>query len=65
MKNGIVLANKRTGSTFLQEALNSHPSIRCYDEMFMIKTRLKQRRGGILYKTKKEENEMGKKEYID
>ena len=41
MKNGVIFCGKRTGSTFLQEALNSHPQIVCYDEMFMLSRKIR------------------------
>lgn len=44
----IIVAEKRTGSTFLQNALNSHPNITCYDELFM-KNKAKKRHGMKLY----------------
>ena len=33
--NAVIFAEKRTGSTFLQEALRSHPDITSLDELFM------------------------------
>ena len=37
--NCVLLSEKRTGSTFLQTALNSHPDITSYDELFIMRTR--------------------------
>ena len=65
MNNGVILCPKRSGSTFLQEALNSHPQIVCYDELFMNNKNIRQRRGQILFKTKSKENGMNIKNYID
>jgi hypothetical protein len=47
----VILCQKRTGSTFLQEAIDSHPHISSFDEMFMVVTELTERRGCELYKT--------------
>jgi len=63
MNNGVIFCDKRTGSTFLQEALNSHPQIVCYDEMFM-KNRNRKRRGQLLYRTMKTEKNMTTEAYI-
>lgn len=56
--NFVILAPKRSGSTFLQEALSSHPNIKCYDEMFMIRgSKSGKRRNQYLYRyMKKTEN---------
>ena len=63
--NFIVLAAKRSGSTFLQEALSSHPNIKCYDEMFMLKsTKTGKRRGQYLYPYMKKHHNHNVKQYI-
>lgn len=64
MKNAIIVAAKRTGSTFLQEVLNSHPNITCYDEMFMRYNKNKKRRGQFLYYYMKTEG-YSVKQYIN
>lgn len=64
MKNGVIFCDKRTGSTFLQEALNSHPQIVCYDEMFM-KIKNRKRRGQVLFKAMKNEQGMNVQKYIN
>jgi len=63
MNNAIILADKRTGSTFLQECLNSHPNITCYDEMFMRGNKEK-RRGQYLYNYMKRTKNMNHKQYL-
>jgi hypothetical protein len=65
MKNAIILAGKRTGSTFLQEVLNSHPNITCYDEMFMKYNKNKKRRGQFLYEFMRKDKGMNINEYIN
>lgn len=47
MINFVVISNKRTGSTFLQQALDSHSNITCYDELFLIKDRSDEERASI------------------
>jgi len=66
MRNVIMLTAKRTGSTFLMEALNSHSNVTCYDEMFM-RTRGKKekRRGQYLYGYMKTKKNMNYKQYIN
>jgi len=49
--NAVILCNKRTGSTFLQEAMDSHPAIKAFDEMFMVYDKETERRGHKLYRT--------------
>lgn len=66
--NFVVYADKRTGSSFFMECLNSHPDVMCYDEMFMIRGGLKKRRGQFLYKYKKSESKKknyGINDYLD
>ena len=65
--NFVILADKRTGSTFLQEALNSHPDIKVYDEMFIIRGAQKtgKRRGQFLFRTMKSKRKMNIKDYLD
>lgn len=67
MKNFVVVADKRTGSTFLQEALSSHPNIKCYDEMFMIRGAKKtgKRRGQFLYRHMKQNHKYNINKYLD
>jgi hypothetical protein len=50
----VIFSNKRTGSTFLQEALDSHPDINAFDELFLVSTKEIQRRNVRLYKTMKQ-----------
>lgn len=50
----VIISDKRTGSTFLQEALDSHPDLKSFDELFMVSTDEVERRGNKLYKTKKQ-----------
>lgn len=47
MINFVLISNKRTGSTFLQEAIDSHPQIKCCDEMFLIRAKNVTERKGI------------------
>lgn len=64
--NFIVLSAKRSGSTFLQEALTSHPNIKCYDEMFMLKsTKTGKRRGQYLYPYMKKNHGYNVKQYVN
>jgi hypothetical protein len=65
MTQAVLLSNKRTGSTFCQEALNSHPQMIALDEMFMVSTKLKKRRGYDLYKTKKDQYDMSISQYLN
>lgn len=67
MKNFVVVANKRTGSTFLQEALSSHPQIKCWDELFLIRGAQKtgKRRGQYLYRYMKNNHKYNIKDYIE
>lgn len=60
----IILADKRTGSTFLQHALNSHPDVTCYDEMFMYSGRSKKRNKIELYKTMAQRKKLTIDEYL-
>lgn len=43
MGNYILLSEKRTGSTFVQTALDSHPDITSHDELFIMRTRTEKR----------------------
>lgn len=45
--NAIQLQNKRTGSTFLQVALNSHPDIVGFDEVFVNRAKFGIKKSGI------------------
>lgn len=66
MRNFVIVAGKRTGSTFLQEALSNHPDIKCYDEMFIIRgSKSGKRRGQYLYKHMKKEHKYDIKQYIN
>ncbi len=67
MKNFIVLADKRTGSSFLQESLSNHPRIKCFDEMFIIRGSKKtgKRRGQYLFRHMKSTKKMKISEYLD
>jgi len=67
MKNFVVVADKRTGSSFFQEALSSHPNIKCYDELFMIRGAKKtgKRRGQYLYRHMKQTESMDIGGYIN
>ncbi len=65
MKNGVILCPKRSGSTFLQEALNSHPQIICHDEIFMNNKKIRKRRGQVLFRIKKSEEGMNVNQYLD
>jgi hypothetical protein len=64
-RNAIILCDKRTGSTFLQSALGSHPQITSYSELFMIRSRARKTRGKLLYKSAGEikKNKRGKKKF--
>jgi len=61
----VLLSNKRTGSTFLQEALDSHPQVTALDEMFMVSTKITERRGYELFKTKKINESMNIRQYLE
>jgi len=61
----VLLCDKKTGSTFVQYAINSHPDLVCYDEMFLIKHGDRKRRGQFLYKTMKKEKKMNIEKYLD
>jgi hypothetical protein len=61
--NAVILCNKRTGSTFLQEAMDSHPAIKAFDEMFMVYDKETERRGHKLYRTMR--NDYTITEYLD
>jgi len=61
----VLLSDKKTGSTFVQYAIGSHPELICYDEMFLIKHGNRKRRGQLLYKTMRKEKKMGVKQYLD
>jgi hypothetical protein len=50
MFKGFILCDKRTGSTLLQNCMNSHPQITCYDELFMIRGNIKKRNGEYMYR---------------
>lgn len=67
MKNFVVVADKRTGSSFFMEALTSHPNIKCYDEMFIIRGSKKtgKRRGQYLYRHMKKEKNMDMGGYLN
>lgn len=64
MNNGVILAPKRSGSTFLQEALNSHPQIICYDELFMQNKNVDKRRGQFLYRSLKRDKGWSVNQYL-
>jgi len=59
----VILSDKRTGSTFLQEALDSHPDITALDEMFMVYDKESERRGYKLYRSL--QKSMTISEYLD
>lgn len=61
----VLLSDKKTGSTFVQYAINSHPDLTCYDEMFIIKHGDRRRRGQFLYKTMKKEKNFSIVQYLD
>jgi len=61
----VLLSDKKTGSTFVQYAISSHPDLICYDEMFLIKHGDRKRRGQLLYKTMHKEKKMDVKQYIE
>jgi len=66
MKNFIVLSDKRTGSSFLMEALSSHKNIKCYDEMFLSKiTKTGKRRNQYLYAYMKKKYKYNISQYLD
>ena len=65
MTQAVLLSNKRTGSTFMQEALDSHPNVTSLDEMFMVSTKITERRGYDFYKTKREQENMKIPQYLD
>lgn len=56
----ILIANKRTGSTFLQEAISSHPEAFCFDEMFLVRSKSTVKRQGTLIYTQKRNKELEK-----
>jgi len=61
----VILADKRTASTYLQHALDSHPDILCLDEMFMYSGRAKKRAGVQLYKTMQEKRSFSIRQYLE
>lgn len=62
----VLVSNKRTGSTFLQEAIDSHPDIRCLDEMFMIRAKNVEERSGIkIYRKMEKEKKFSCRQYIE
>jgi len=65
--NFVVLADKRTGSSFFMETLNSHPELVCYDELYMIRgaTKSGKRRGQYLYRYMKNTKNMSMDQYLD
>jgi len=64
--NFVILAPKRSGSTFLQEALSSHPNIKCWDELFMIRgPKSGKRRNQYLYWYMKKTKKHSIPQYID
>lgn len=65
MNNAVILAPKRSGSTFLQESLNSHPQIVCYDEMFMQNKNIDKRRGQFLYRAMKIDKGWNIEQYLE
>jgi len=60
----VLLSDKKTGSTFVQYAMDSHPDLECYDEMFLIKHGNRKRRGQTLFKTMKKEKKMSVDQYL-
>lgn len=65
MFKGVILCDKRTGSTFLQNCLDSHPDITCYDELFMIRTGLKKRHGQFMYRHMMNTKKWSKNNFIN
>lgn len=65
MFKGFILCDKRTGSTFLQNAMDSHPNITCFDELFMIRTGLKKRHGQFMYRWIKDNKKWNKDTFLD
>lgn len=65
MFRGFILCDKRTGSTFLQNCLDSHPNITCYDELFMIRSGLKKRHGQFMYRWMNEKKGYSKDKFLD
>ena len=61
----VLLSDKKSGSTFVQYAISSHPDLTCYDEMFLIKHGDRKRRGQFLYKTMHKEKNMNVKQYLE
>lgn len=64
MKKFVIIANKRTGSTFLQNALNSHDSITCYGELFLNKSRGSKINGKKGYQELHSKRKFSVKKYI-
>lgn len=65
MINFVLVSNKRTGSTFLQESINSHPDIKCFDELFLIRAKNIERVGEIpIYRKMHKDKDFTPKEYI-
>jgi hypothetical protein len=66
MKNFVVLSDKRTGSSFLMEALSSHKNICCYDELLLNKsTKTGKRRDQWLYAYMKSKYKYNISQYLD
>lgn len=61
----IILCDKRTGSTFLQNCLDSHPDLTVYDEMFMIRGGIKKRHGQFLFRHMKNTKGFSPEKYLD
>lgn len=62
----IIVANKRTGSTYLQHAINSHPNIRCLDEMFLIRAKNTIERDGVkIFRKLEKDKGFSPREYIE
>lgn len=65
MFKGFILCDKRTGSTLLQNCLDSHPEITCYDELFMIRGKIKKRNGQYMYRWMKNNKSYNKKKFLN
>lgn len=66
MEKFVILGGKRSGSTMLQEALNSHPDITCFDELYLIRdVATGKRRGQFLYRYMNKTKKMSHKQYLD
>jgi hypothetical protein len=67
MEKFIILADKRTGSSMLADTIDSHPDIKVYDELYMVKASDKsgKRRGQFLYKHMLKTKKMTHNQYLD